>query len=74
MTDLPESRGLHTLVGVPVALAASAHRKVSDPVVVGAQHAVVAEDLVAEGVHAHQTDLDLLRRHPVLYEDQIGDQ
>lgn len=51
---------------VAVALAPRAHRHVRDRVEVRTQHLGIAEDLVAEGVHAVQRYHDLRGRHPFL--------
>uniref|UniRef100_A0A6B0UQV0 Putative secreted protein n=1 Tax=Ixodes ricinus TaxID=34613 RepID=A0A6B0UQV0_IXORI len=65
--QLPIATGARvTCLGVPVALAPSSHGEVCDGVVVGAQHLLVAEDLVSECVQSSQHDPDGRRGHPLL--------
>ena len=54
------------LVGVAVALAATAHGNVRDGVVVGLEHLWVIEHLVAERVQSIQSDSNVGGSHPVL--------
>lgn len=64
---LAQSCRFHTLIGMPVAFAATANGKIRNAVVIRAKHTVIAENLIPKGVHANQRYANGFRSYPILF-------